>query len=121
MIKYTEYIIGYREFPDEMSLLINISGCPNHCPGCHSKYLQEDIGEELNTDVNNHDSVEIIITGSTSYNEGIEYLVTFVDVNNEVNVLLIFFIKPHAIRANPFTMFVYDILLPVVMFSPTSA
>ena len=50
MIKYTEYIIGYREFPDEMSLLINISGCPNRCPGCHSKYLQEDIGDELNTD-----------------------------------------------------------------------
>jgi anaerobic ribonucleoside-triphosphate reductase activating protein len=51
MIKYTEYIIGYREFPDEMSLLINISGCPNKCSGCHSSYLQNDIGEELTTDV----------------------------------------------------------------------
>lgn len=50
-MKYTEYTIGYREFPDEISLLINISGCPNKCPGCHSAYLQEDIGDELSTEV----------------------------------------------------------------------
>ena len=51
MLKYTEYIIGYREFPDEMSLLINISGCPNKCSGCHSAYLQKDIGKQLTTEV----------------------------------------------------------------------
>ena len=50
-IKYVNTEIGYREFPDEITLLINISGCPNHCPGCHSTYLWEDIGEELTTDV----------------------------------------------------------------------
>ena len=50
-MKYTDYMVGFREFPDEITLLINISGCPNHCPDCHSKYLWEDVGDELTTDV----------------------------------------------------------------------
>ena len=47
MIKYVETFIGLREVPDEIALCINISGCPNHCEGCHSSYLAEDIGTEL--------------------------------------------------------------------------
>ena len=47
IVKYTDYIVGFREFPDEISLLINISGCPNKCKGCHSAYLQENIGTDL--------------------------------------------------------------------------
>ena len=38
----------FREVPDEITLAINISGCPVNCPGCHSSYLTQDIGEELN-------------------------------------------------------------------------
>ena len=30
-----------------MTLSINISNCPCHCPGCHSSYLWQDIGEPL--------------------------------------------------------------------------
>lgn len=48
MLKYTEYEITFREIPDEITLCINISGCPNRCPECHSKHLWEDIGEPLN-------------------------------------------------------------------------
>ncbi len=40
---------------------------------------------ELSTDVGNHDSVTISITGNTDYARGVEYLVSFVDVNNTVN------------------------------------
>lgn len=47
MIKFTDYMVTFREIPDEISLCINISNCPNRCPGCHSKELWEDIGEEL--------------------------------------------------------------------------
>lgn len=47
MIKYTETEIVFREFPDEITLAINISNCPNRCPGCHSPYLQRDTGSEL--------------------------------------------------------------------------
>lgn len=50
MIKYTDTQVTFREIPDEITLCINISGCPNHCEGCHSSYLSEDIGEELTYD-----------------------------------------------------------------------
>jgi hypothetical protein len=41
--------------------------------------------EELSTDVGNHDSVSVSIVGSTDHTGGVEYLVTFSDVNNTVN------------------------------------
>lgn len=46
-MKYSNYDITFREFPDEIALCINISGCPNKCKGCHSPELWEDIGTEL--------------------------------------------------------------------------
>ena len=46
-MKYTDTQIGFQEFPDEISLLINISNCPFHCSGCHSPELWEDVGTEL--------------------------------------------------------------------------
>lgn len=47
MLKYTEAVIGFSEVPEEITLCINISGCPVHCKGCHSPYLWQDVGEEL--------------------------------------------------------------------------
>lgn len=47
MIKYTDTEIVFEEIPDEVTLAINITNCPNHCPGCHSPYLRENIGKEL--------------------------------------------------------------------------
>lgn len=47
MLKCVGTQLGFREFPNEVSLLINISNCPNNCPGCHSSYLAQDIGEVL--------------------------------------------------------------------------
>ena len=47
MLKYTDYDIVFQEIPDEVTLAINLSNCPNHCKGCHSAYLMEDIGEPL--------------------------------------------------------------------------
>ena len=40
-------MVTFSEFPNEISLCINISQCPCNCPGCHSSYLAEDIGEPL--------------------------------------------------------------------------
>lgn len=47
MLKYVDNVVTFSEVPDEVTLCLSISGCPNHCPACHSKYLWEDIGEEL--------------------------------------------------------------------------
>ena len=46
-MKYVDVQVVFREVPDEITLAINISGCPVHCPGCHSSYLAQDIGTPL--------------------------------------------------------------------------
>lgn len=51
MLKYVNYNIVFQEVPDEVTLAINISGCPNRCKGCHSPYLMEDVGEVLSNEV----------------------------------------------------------------------
>lgn len=47
MLKYVETAVTFSEVPDEITLCINISNCPCHCKNCHSAYLAEDIGENL--------------------------------------------------------------------------
>lgn len=51
MLKYTNHNVVFREIPDEVTLAINLSNCPHRCPGCHSPYLQEDVGQELDSQV----------------------------------------------------------------------
>ncbi len=48
MLKYVNSDIVFQEIPDEVTLAINISNCPCHCPGCHSRYLWDDVGLPLN-------------------------------------------------------------------------
>ncbi|MEG2282023.1 MAG: anaerobic ribonucleoside-triphosphate reductase activating protein, partial [Rikenellaceae bacterium] len=50
-LKYVNYDIVFQEIPDEVTLAINLSNCPNRCLGCHSPYLQQDIGEPLSEEV----------------------------------------------------------------------
>ena len=45
MLKCYSYDIVCQEIPDEITLAVNISCCPNRCPGCHSPWLWEDRGE----------------------------------------------------------------------------
>lgn len=47
MLRFAECDIVFQEIPDEVTLAVSISGCPNHCKGCHSPYLWEDVGEPL--------------------------------------------------------------------------
>ena len=46
-LRYINTDIVFQEFPDEVTLAINISGCPCRCPGCHSQFLWADRGNEL--------------------------------------------------------------------------
>ena len=50
-MKVASYDIVFQEIPGEVTLALNLSGCPCHCPGCHSKHLWEDIGEPLTTNL----------------------------------------------------------------------
>jgi len=47
MIKYYNTMVVFEEIPNEITLAINITNCPCHCKGCHSKFLWEDVGTEL--------------------------------------------------------------------------
>ena len=47
MLRYIDTDIVFQELPDEVTLAINLSGCPCRCPGCHSKHLWSNGGEEL--------------------------------------------------------------------------
>ena len=46
-MKYLDTMVTFSEFPDEITLCINISNCPHHCKGCHSPELQKNIGIRL--------------------------------------------------------------------------
>ena len=51
MLKCYNYDIVCSEIPDEVTLAINIAGCPNQCEGCHSPWLWLDQGEPLNEEL----------------------------------------------------------------------
>lgn len=50
MIKYNEYNIVMEEIPDCVTLAVEITHCPHHCPGCHSPWQRNDEGTHLTTD-----------------------------------------------------------------------
>ena len=47
MLRYVNTDIVFQELPDEVTLAVNLSGCPCRCPGCHSQYLWGDGGCDL--------------------------------------------------------------------------
>ncbi len=46
-IKIASYQVVFQEIPDEVTLSLNISNCPNRCKGCHSPQMMDDVGEAL--------------------------------------------------------------------------
>ncbi|MDR1342416.1 MAG: anaerobic ribonucleoside-triphosphate reductase activating protein [Prevotellaceae bacterium] len=49
MLQFASYSIVFQEVPGEVTLAINLSGCPNRCKGCHSPHLQENTGRLLDS------------------------------------------------------------------------
>ena len=51
MLLLASYDIVFQEVPGEVTLALNLSGCPNLCPGCHSPHLREQTGEPLDDEL----------------------------------------------------------------------
>lgn len=61
-MKYLYDKITFQEVPDEIALCVAITGCQQHCFGCHSRELWEDKGtpltiEELQNLLNKHKGI----------------------------------------------------------------
>lgn len=78
MLKYVDTKVTFSEVPDEISLCINISNCPHRCRGCHSPYLQEDIGGLLS---------EETLSAFIEHNKGIT-CVCFMGGDNDIPQLV---------------------------------
>lgn len=51
LLRYGNYSITFQEVPNEISLVLNITGCTHHCDGCHSDYLAQDFGNYVDDDL----------------------------------------------------------------------
>ena len=47
MLRLASFDVVFREIPGEVTLALNLSECPNRCPGCHSPHLRETVGKPL--------------------------------------------------------------------------
>ena len=85
MLKYVNTGIVFQEIPDEVTLAINISNCPCHCPGCHSHYLWEDVGLPLTTEAlddfvakNGSNLTCIAFMGGDNDPRGVDHLAAYI-------------------------------------------
>ena len=84
MLKYLNTQVTFSEVPDEITLCINITGCKIGCKNCHSSYLAEDIGEELNIDslhelISNNKGITCVsFMGGDSNPKEVDYLASIV-------------------------------------------
>ena len=51
MIKYAGCGVTFQEVPNEVSLSFSISNCSGNCEGCHSPWLKDDVGKDLENDL----------------------------------------------------------------------
>lgn len=49
-LRYSNWTIALQEVPGEISIVINVTGCPHHCEDCHSSYLGEEFGSIIEED-----------------------------------------------------------------------
>lgn len=94
MIKYIkeDTSVTFAEIHDEICLSINLSCCPHKCPGCHSAYLQKDIGDELNESVldylinKNQGITCVLFLGGDNDKESLKNLAKYISNNYDLLV-----------------------------------
>jgi len=88
-MKYYNAMVVFEEIPDEITLAINITNCPCHCKGCHSKFLWDDVGIELTYEevkklIKKNDGITCVcFMGGDSDPKHISYLAEMLSMNNE--------------------------------------
>ena len=92
MLKYLNTQVTFSEVPDEITLCINITGCKIGCKNCHSPYLAEDIGEELNSHslkelIDNNKGITCVsFMGGDSNTSDIDALAQWIKINYPLKV-----------------------------------
>lgn len=87
MLKYVSAEVTFAEIPDHINLCIGISGCKIGCKGCHSPYLAEDNGYNLDeSEIRNLLNINkgitcVVFMGGDSEPEEIEKLSAFIKDN----------------------------------------
>ena len=94
MLKFVESSVTFTEVPQEISLCLNLSLCPNHCKGCSEAYLTSDIGVELTEEVlidliNKNAGISCVcFMGGDNSHEDIRNLTNFVHDNYKLKVAM---------------------------------
>lgn len=76
MLKFYDVAVVMQEFPDEIALAVNITGCICNCSNCSEPWLRQDIGEELSNDkidelINAHPDITVfgLMGGDSDYDD----------------------------------------------------
>ena len=93
MLKYLgQPTITFAEFPDEISLVLNISNCPGTCKQCSEPELREDVGElltfsALDEMIRSHPGITLIgIMGGDNDHSAVEKLAQYVHEKHHLRV-----------------------------------
>lgn len=80
-MKIDNYYISLSEFPDMISLVIPITGCPFRCEGCHSpEYQDPSNGKELTVELLDHILEENSVVDAIIFFGGDQYGSQFIDI-----------------------------------------
>ena len=79
-MKYLYYQVYTKEIPDEISLGFSITGCPIHCPECHSPHTWD---ANLGTKLDQQELTRIVNSQSSGRMREAQYEVTLTNNKSE--------------------------------------
>lgn len=75
-LKYYDVATTFSEFPDEIALCVNITGCPCHCDNCSEPWLRPYVGTELTNEeidklISEHPDITVfgLMGGDSNYKD----------------------------------------------------
>ena len=92
MLKVYDVAVTMSEFPDEITLCVNISNCPGYCDGCSEPWLLKDIGEELTNEkidelIKDHPGISVFgLMGGDSDHDDIVRIANYVHEKYNIKV-----------------------------------